>query len=86
MQSRKGQKTNYENTAEEEHVKIGEFVMESAGVGDQMLAIKPWVGAIKPPTNPPPFKNAEPTANLELEYVYGYRCFDTRKNVFYTSD
>jgi len=28
----------------------------------------------------------EPIMNLELEYVYGYRCFDTRQNIFYSSN
>jgi microtubule-associated protein-like 6 len=27
----------------------------------------------------------DPAMNLELEYIYGYRCFDTRQNIFYTS-
>jgi len=28
----------------------------------------------------------DPIMNLDLEYIYGYRCFDTRQNVFYTSN
>lgn len=61
------------------------FQVESAGGGDQIGAVKPWLGAIKPPTNPPPFRNEKPNVNYELEYCYGYRCFDTRQNVFYTA-
>jgi len=51
-----------------------------------MLAVKPWVGAIKPPSNPPQVNNNAPRESLELEYAFGYRCFDTRNNVFYTAD
>mmetsp|Transcript_5014 Transcript_5014/g.7563 ORF Transcript_5014/g.7563 Transcript_5014/m.7563 type:complete len:745 (+) Transcript_5014:32-2266(+) len=65
---------------------VGLFEVESAGAGDQIMATKPWIGAIKPPTNPPEIKNSPPAVSLELEYVYGYRCFDSRQNVFYTSD
>jgi microtubule-associated protein-like 6 len=59
--------------------------MESAGSGDQALAVKPWVGQIQQPTNAPAFDNQPPSVNLDLEYIYGYRCFDTRQNVFYTN-
>jgi len=27
--------------------------------------------------------SAAPDIELELEYVYGYRCFDTRQNIFF---
>jgi microtubule-associated protein-like 6 len=36
------------------------------------------------PENPPAVDKTEPGVNLTLEHVYGYRCFDTRQNVFYT--
>lgn len=71
---------------EESKSTVGLFEMESAGAGDQMLAVKPWIGAIKPPSNPPRFKNMPPSISLQLEYVYGYRCFDSRQNLFYCSD
>ena len=29
---------------------------------------------------------APPDAQLELEYVYGYRCHDARNNLFYGAD
>ena len=49
------------------------------------MACKPWKGAIKPPTNPPPVLTEPPALELEIEYVYGYRCHDTRQNIFYTA-
>jgi WD40 repeat protein len=38
----------------------------------------PFSGAIQTPTSNPEFNPAPPDFNLTLEYVYGYRCFDTR--------
>ena len=64
----------------------GMFEVEEAGAGDQALAVKPWLGAICPPTNAPQVSSSPPSTNLTLEYVYGYRCFDTRQNIFFTSN
>ena len=66
--------------------KVGFFDIEETGAGDQALAVKPWIGAIRAPTNPPPVLDSDPNVDLELEYVYGYRCFDTRQNVYYTAN
>ena len=68
----------------QENEKVGFFELEATPEGDQMLAIKPWLGALKEPSNSKPFKNSPPNINLELQYVYGYRCFDSRQNLFYT--
>ena len=62
------------------------FEIESAGGGEQVLAVKPWIGALKAPSNPPALRNSAPNLTLELEYVYGYRVFDSRQNLFYTSN
>ena len=45
------------------------------------MAIKPWLGAIVAPTSPPAAINSAPDADLSLEWVHGYRCFDARNNV-----
>ena len=45
------------------------------------MAIKPWIGAIVAPTAAPSGNNSAPDADLSLEWVYGYRCFDARNNV-----
>lgn len=37
------------------------------------------------PSNPPPCRNAAPGVNYDLEYCYGYRCFDSRQNLFYVN-
>jgi WD40 repeat protein len=62
------------------------FEIESAGGGEQVMAVKPWIGALKAPTNPPQLLNSAPSLQLEIEYVYGYRVFDSRQNLFYTSN
>lgn len=50
------------------------------------MAVKPWIGALVAPTNAPAFQNDVPQENLTLEYVNGYRCEDSRQNVFWTND
>lgn len=50
------------------------------------MAVKPWKGAIKAPTNPPEIDSSAPNKDLELEYCNGYRCEDSRSNLFWTSN
>jgi microtubule-associated protein-like 6 len=83
------QKSPYDRAAtrpEDNTAMVGMFSMESAGQGEQVLAVKPWKGAIVAPSSAPAFHQTPPTVDYQLEYVYGYRCFDSRQNVFYTSD
>ncbi len=47
------------------------------------MAVKPWIGAIKEPANHPPPNPAPPSVQYALEYVYGYRCEDSRMNVYF---
>ena len=46
--------------------------------GEQFLAVKPWLGAIKEPDDHPPVNKSAPDSAYALEYVYGYRCEDSR--------
>ena len=78
----KGKSKIVKKVVEEE--KVGFFQLERPSEGDQMLAIKPWLGALKPPSSLPKPDNTLPAISLDLEYVYGYRCFDSRQNLFYT--
>ncbi|KAL7687927.1 putative guanylate cyclase activating protein [Plasmopara halstedii] len=52
-----------------------------AGVGDMFLALKPWVGAIVPPTKPPPLCNAAPLDSVRLDWVFGYSAQECKNNV-----
>lgn len=80
----------------EERVKAGVeelddqiFMLESAGVGDNFMAVRPYEGVVRNsvPSGYRPRKGEDdpPDANLELEYIHGYRCHDVRNNVRYTS-
>lgn len=51
--------------------------------GDEFMAVKPWKGAIKQPSD---FKftnnmSVIPKSELELDYVFGYRAKDCRNNI-----
>jgi echinoderm microtubule-associated protein-like 6 len=54
--------------------------------GDQFMAVKPWLGAIKEPTIPF-FKSTgkPPRASLVLAYAHGYRTKDCRNNLKFVS-
>jgi microtubule-associated protein-like 6 len=55
--------------------------------GEEFMAVKPWLGAIHAPTGwkDPKDVNKPPQYTLELEFVHGYRGFDSRDNVYYTA-
>jgi microtubule-associated protein-like 6 len=66
------------------------FLEEVEAVGDQFGAIKPWMTNVVNcvPSN---YKKSKldgslPDAKLELEFVHGYRCHDTRNNLRYTKN
>eukprot|EP00742_Colponemidia_sp_Colp-10_P006323 GILJ01006777.1.p1 GENE.GILJ01006777.1~~GILJ01006777.1.p1 ORF type:complete len:2262 (-),score=409.36 GILJ01006777.1:195-6980(-) len=76
----------YKRTAKQEKAKEDlPFLEEQDGEGDEFLAVKPWLGAIKQPSNWTKPRNAStaPDANLKLEYVYGYHCYENRNNLHY---
>lgn len=53
------------------------------------MAVKPWLGAIKEPTNykkDPRLCATAPSAELSLEYVFGYRSKDCRNNLKFITD
>lgn len=50
------------------------------------MAVKPWIGAIKEPDDHPEVCKDKPDQTYCLEYVYGYRCQDSRQNVYYNAD
>ena len=53
--------------------------------GDENMAIKPWLGAVRVPSSytEPADLGEAPSASLELKFVYGYRGWDCRNNVSY---
>lgn len=67
----------------------GMFEEEDMGEGDQRMAVIPFLGEVKN-SFPSGFKalpNAgeKPSANIKLKYAFGFRSFDTRSNLKYTS-
>jgi WD40 repeat protein len=58
------------------------------GGGDESLAVKPWVGAVRPPKNPPPISEKQPTLDISLSWVHGYSSsgISHHQNVFYNSE
>ena len=70
---------------------LDEFAEEIIGSGDQTMGgrqIKSGTIKNSKPDNYKPSKNDSlpPSASLDLEYVFGYRCHDTRNNLRYASD
>lgn len=68
----------------------GIFALEEVGGGDQFMAVKPWVGTVKN-TVPDGWKQKPtdgdvPDATLSMSYIHGYRCHDTRNNIFFNPE
>ena len=61
-----------------------DMVQDDEG-GDEFMAVKPWIGAIVEPTEPPPTDNSIPDDDLNLRWVHGYRAYDSRNNLRYTA-
>lgn len=62
------------------------FDEEQDVVGDEFMAIKPWIGAIKAPSDfrkPMKNHNQAPPVQIELEWVHGYRGSNGRNNLKY---
>ena len=58
-----------------------------AGSGEQFMSVRPYAAyIIDPPTNHPEANADAPEEKYVLDYVYGYRCEDSRQNVFYNPD
>lgn len=52
-------------------------------IGDEFMAVKPWVGAIVAPSNAPTPNSREPDLQLELDWVYGYQTELSHQNLVY---
>jgi len=50
------------------------------------MAVKPWIGAVKEPDNHPEVNKDVPDESYALEYAYGYRCSDSRQNVYFNAN
>ncbi len=79
-------KTGKAGGAEKEKPESDFFEPLEAGQGEQFMAVRPYEGAIMEPANHPPPNPSAPSVNFELEYVYGYRCADSRQNCFFNGN
>ena len=55
-----------------------EEAVDVSNMSKEFLAVKPWKGQIAEPDNHPPVDPSKPDTQYALEYVYGYRCEDSR--------
>lgn len=64
-----------------------DFEEEDIEMGDQFMACKPWLGAIKKPTTGPLIEDASPpTDSYEIDFVHGFKSNLARQNLFYNQD
>eukprot|EP00727_Mastigamoeba_balamuthi_P005313 m51a1_g14780 hypothetical protein (1397) ;mRNA; r:446353-450955 len=63
-------------------------VVEKADGGGQFMAVKPWAGAIFPPSSFDPAKlnHTAPADKLDLQFIYGYRGYDSQDNASYLAN
>lgn len=68
----------------------GMFSEQETELGDQFMAVKPYLGAVKnsAPSNSREFKGNldPPEMDIQLKYVHGYRTFDTRNNIHFVDE
>jgi len=68
---------------------MGLFEEEDAGAGDEFMAVKPWLGQIREPSNfkrAPKNQEKPPTIALDLEWIHGYRARDSKNNISILAD
>ena len=46
------------------------------------MACKPWIGAVVAPSKPPPANGSVPDVNYKLDYVFGFRTYECRNNLY----
>ena len=61
------------------------FATSDASAKAEFMAVKPWLGAIVAPSKAPKSDPSPPDAHLKLEWVHGYRAFDSRSNLVYNA-
>jgi microtubule-associated protein-like 6 len=91
---RKGVKDKFHQRGEEqqqeaeEAVIQGGFEVQTAEEDNEFMAVKPWLGAIRAPSDPAQAVTSDlpPTVDVSLEYVHGYRAKDCRNNVIWSQN
>lgn len=63
-----------------------DFFEVNEEVGEQFMSVKPWIGQIAEPDSHNDLCNDRPDETYALEYVYGYRCADSKQNVYFNAE
>ena len=56
---------------------------------EQPTEDKPWKNKMTAPNEQPQLgsvNNSKPEVDMQIDYVYGYSCFDSRNNLYYTAN
>jgi hypothetical protein len=56
------------------------------GEGDEFMAVKPWLGAIKEPKSHPKPNKKAPLDNYEIDWIYGYRSEEAKMNCQFNNE
>ena len=78
-----GQSKMCDDNGRDDDCKGDDFFEVEEAQGEQFMAVRPWIGQITEPTNHNPENNERPDETYALEYVYGYRCADSKQNVYW---
>ncbi|TYZ57872.1 hypothetical protein PybrP1_010272 [[Pythium] brassicae (nom. inval.)] len=68
---------------DDEHEQLTDASASDAPSGDEFLAVKPWKGAVVPPSQLPPLSRAAPLVSIQLDWIFGYSAQGARNNVRY---
>ena len=60
--------------------------MDPPEFGDQFMACKPWLGAIKEPDVVPVINKERPEQSFGIDFVHGYKSDLTRQNLHYNNN
>lgn len=83
--SAKGKPTKKEKEKPDEGFAFEEGA--DAGSGEKFMSVRPFEAYIKDaPANAPEENKESPDLSYELEHIYGYRCEDSRQNVYFNAD
>ena len=76
----------WKDGGKDEDGQLDDFFEVEDAQGDQFMAVRPWIGQIAEPDTHGEVNLEQPANTMHLVRVYGYRCEDSRQNVYFNSD